>query len=136
MADGDGRDPKDASLHDGVQCDAIGCIGRLADGRRVSFALSVEAFAEDCARAAVVVSPRSAPGDCAAILIDRNTWRANGAVALRWTGDRFDLTTARPVGYERPWARGARNVSESTAKPVRPAALDATPRVQDLEAGD
>ena len=28
-ADGDGRDPKDKSLHDGVACDAIGCIGRL-----------------------------------------------------------------------------------------------------------
>jgi competence protein ComEC len=72
MADGDGRDPKEASLHDGVLCDAAGCIGRLADGRRVSFALSAEAFAEDCTRAAVVVSPRTAPGDCAATLIDRN----------------------------------------------------------------
>ena len=61
MADGDGRDPKDARLHVGVQCDTAGCIGRLADGRLVSVALSVEAFAEDCARAAVVISARSAP---------------------------------------------------------------------------
>ena len=136
MADEDARAVKDASLHDGVQCDAVGCIGRLADGRLVSFVLSVEGFAEDCARAAVVVSPRAAPRHCAATLIDRNTWRANGAVALRWTGDRFALSAARPAGYERPWARGARSVSESTSKPVRPAALDATPRVQDLEAGD
>ncbi len=30
MADGDEREPKDASLRDGVQCDAVGCIGRLA----------------------------------------------------------------------------------------------------------
>src|SRR5450631_1319178 len=41
---------------DGVKCDAAGCIGRLFDGRLVSKALSAEAFAEDCAHAAVVVS--------------------------------------------------------------------------------
>jgi competence protein ComEC len=93
-ADEYARADKDASLHDGVQCDAVGCIGRLADGRLVSFVLSVEGFAEDCARAAVVVSAREAPRHCAATLIDRNIWRANGAVALRWTGDRFALSAA------------------------------------------
>jgi competence protein ComEC len=135
MADGDGRDAKDASLRDGVQCDAVGCIGRLADGRLVSFVLSVEAFAEDCARAAVVASPREAPAACAALLIDRKVWRANGAIALRWTGDRFELSAARPPGYERPWARGP-NSTESVPALKRPAAPDATPRAQDLEAGD
>jgi competence protein ComEC len=55
-AGADARTPKDASLNTGVTCDAIGCIGRLADGRLASMALDVEAFAEDCARAAVVVS--------------------------------------------------------------------------------
>ncbi len=136
MADGDGREPKDAGLNGGVQCDAAGCIGRLADGRLVSFVLSVEAFAEDCARAAVVVSPRQAPGDCAALLIDRRAWRANGAVALRWTGDRFTLSAARPPDYERPWARGPVNVSETVSAPRRLSAPDATPRPADLEAGD
>ena len=85
LADGDGRSPNDASLHGGVQCDAVGCIGRLADGGLVSMALSAEAFAEDCARAAVVVSAREGPSTCAATLIDRRAWRAHGAVALRWT---------------------------------------------------
>ena len=135
MADGDGREPKDASLRDGVQCDAIGCIGRLSDGRLVSFALSADAFAEDCARAAVVASPREAPGACRALLIDRNAWRAHGAIALRWTGAGFELSAARPAGYERPWARGPRDV-ESTPTPTRPAAPDATPKAEDLEAGD
>ena len=32
-ADADARTPKDASLGNGVTCDAIGCIGRLGDGR-------------------------------------------------------------------------------------------------------
>jgi competence protein ComEC len=135
-ANEDIRAVKDASLHDGVRCDAAGCIGRLADGRLVSFVLSVEAFAEDCTRAAVVVSARAAPGDCAAILIDRNAWRANGAIALRWTGGHFALSAARPPGYERPWAQSLHSVSKSDLNAIRPTARDATPRVNDLEPGD
>ena len=122
-------------MHDGVQCDAAGCIGRLSDGRLASQALSAEAFTEDCARAAVVVSPR-APGDYNALLIDRKAWRANGALALRWTGDRFELKAARPPGYERPWARAPREPAEAAQAPTRPAARDATPRTEDMEIGD
>ena len=129
-ADGDARSVKDTGLRDGVACDAIGCIGQLADGRLASEALSAEAFAEDCARAAIVVSPQNAPGDCAAILIDRKVWRANGAVALRWVANHFEQSNARPPGHERPWARGPRGATESATAP------DATPRAHDLEAGD
>ena len=135
-ADGDARTVKDAALHDGVRCDAAGCIGRLADGRLVSMALSAEAFAEDCTRAAVVVSAREAPGDCAALLLDRKAWRGNGAMALRWTGDRFEQSAARRPGYERPWARSPREPAEAAQAPTRPASRDATPRTDDLEAGD
>jgi len=82
-ADGDARPVKDATLHDGVRCDPAGCIGRLPDGRMVSFAQSVEAFAEDCRRAAVVASPREAPGGCQALLIDRKAWLGHGAALDR-----------------------------------------------------
>jgi competence protein ComEC len=133
MADGDNRVPDNKTLHDGVRCDGIGCIGRFADGRLASMALTVEAFAEDCARAAVVVSAREAPGDCAAALIDRKTWRAHGATTLRWNGNRFEETYAQPPGYDRPWARAAPVASETPA-PSTP--RDATPRQDDLEAGD
>jgi competence protein ComEC len=34
MADGDGREPTDPTLREGVRCDAVGCIGRLAGWRR------------------------------------------------------------------------------------------------------
>ncbi len=135
MADGDGRLPTDKTLHDGVRCDAIGCIGHLADGRLASMVLNIEAFAEDCARAAVVVSAREAPGDCTARLIDRRTWRAHGATTLRWNGNRFEETYAQPPGYDRPWAR-AMPVAAELASSTRPAARDATPRVEDLEPGD
>jgi competence protein ComEC len=130
-ADGDARAPKDPSLNNGVRCDAAGCIGRLADGRLAAMALSVEAFEEDCRRAAVVVSPREAPGACTALLVDRKAWRANGAMSLRWNGERFEQQAARPAGYDRPWARPPRVTAEPTSSPARPASRDATPRTDD-----
>lgn len=132
-ADGDGRLVTDKSLKDGVRCDPAGCTTKLADGRLVSMALAAEAFNEDCARATVVVSPRSAPGACAAALIDRDRWRSHGAITLRWTGEAFEMIAARPTGYERPWARGPQAIANA---PTRPAAQDATPRIEDLEASD
>jgi len=134
-ADADARDPKDASLQNGVACDAIGCIGRLADGRLVSYAQSLEALAEDCKRAVAVVSPREAKLPCAAALVDRRAWREKGAIALRWTGTRFEEMAARPVGLDRPWARGPQ--SEAAAPPTtQPGVIDATPRREELEPGD
>ncbi|MGH6788656.1 MAG: ComEC/Rec2 family competence protein [Pseudolabrys sp.] len=134
-ADADARTPKDKSLGEGVRCDEAGCVGHLANGKLVSMALSAEAFAEDCARAVVVISPREAPSACAALLIDRNVWRANGAMALRWTGEHFEQTAARPAGYERPWAQGPRVPAEAAqTTPTKP--RDATPKADDLEAGD
>ena len=132
LADGDGRTPKDASLRDGVHCDAIGCIGRLTDGRLVSMALSAEAFAEDCARAAVVVSPREAPA-CAAMLIDRKVWRAMAPSRCAGRGDRFEQSAARPAGYERPWARRSAERNAQQRGRRRPTRRRET---EDLEAGD
>jgi competence protein ComEC len=134
-ANGDDRTVKDASLNAGVRCDEVGCLGRLKDGRLVSMAWAPEAFLEDCTRAAVVVSAREAPGDCSALLIDRKVWRSQGAVALRWVGDRFEQTVARPQGIDRPWAR-APALTANTISPARPVSPDATPRPEDLEAGD
>lgn len=131
-ADADPRDLKDKTLGEGVRCDSVGCIGRLADGRLVSYALAPDAFAEDCTRASLVVSVRHAPGDCAATLIDRNVWRARGAIALRLTEIGFDEIDARPAGYDRPWARPPHLASRHRT----PTSLDATPKPQDLELGD
>ena len=101
-ADADARTPKDGSLGNGVTCDAVGCIGRLGDSRLVSIVVGIEAFAEDCARAAVVFSDRESPADCNAMLVDRAIWQSYGAVALRWTGDRFTQTVALPRSQDRP----------------------------------
>jgi competence protein ComEC len=95
-------------LDRGIACDPAGCIGRLADGALVAIPRSVEAFAEDCGRAVLVVSQRQAPAGCTAnrniALVDRKVWRQSGAVALRRVGDGFETTPARPPGYNRPWA--------------------------------
>ena len=71
-ADGDARAHTDKSLGEGIRCDRAGCVGRLADGRLIALARTIEAFEEDCRRAAVVASPREAPPHCAALVIDRN----------------------------------------------------------------
>ncbi len=139
-ADADPRTPKDASLGQGIACDAAGCIGRLRDGALVAIARSIEAFEEDCRRAALVVSARAAPAPCAALLIDRPVTRRSGAIALRRLGEGFELTATRPAGYDRPWARaGARTGEGPETRPARPTSSpprDATPREEDLEAGD
>jgi competence protein ComEC len=135
-ADGDGRDAKDPTLRDGIACDAIGCAGRLQDGRLVSMALKVEAFAEDCERAAVVTSAREAQTSCTATLIDRNSWRAHGAISLHWNGREFETMAARPPGYDRPWARALQSENETANASGRLAAREATPRTQGLEADD
>jgi len=127
---------KDPTLGDGVNCDAIGCIGRLGDGRLISMVLGPEAFAEDCARAAVVVSLREAASpNCAATLVDRNVWRAGGAVTLRWKADQFEETVTLPPRYDRPWGHGAGSAAGRTQPPM-PLSGDTTPRPQDLEAED
>jgi len=130
-ADADGRDLKGASLNDGVRCDAIGCTAPLQDGRLAAMALSTESFAEDCTRAAVVISPRTAYRPCAAELIDRKISQARGAIALRWTGETFERVEAQPAGYDRPWARAREQREPENSSPP-----DATPRSEDLEAGD
>jgi competence protein ComEC len=129
-ADADGRVANDKTLGEGVRCDDIGCVGRLRGGRLVAMPLSAEAFAEDCARAFVVVSPREAPGGCRALLLDRKAWRAHGALALQITGDTVAVSEARPAGYERPWTPQPRRSAPS------PIPRDATPPSGTLEPGD
>jgi competence protein ComEC len=163
-ADADARTAKDATLGEGITCDEIGCVGRLPDGSIVTLARTLEALEEDCRRATLVVSARVAPPGCDALVIDRKVWQRNGALALRRVIKASDIkasdikasdikasdikasdikaseiTAARPNGTDRPWARPGRQPEASAGTP-RPAAQtqprDATPRTDDLEAGD
>jgi len=137
-ADADARLPGDKTLSSGVRCDETGCIGTLRDGRLAAVALAADAFAEDCVRAAVVISqrqlPSGEPSDCQAVLIDRPTWRERGALALRIEGKDFDVRAARPSGEQRPWSQPPRR--EAAPALQRPASRDATPPASGLEADD
>jgi competence protein ComEC len=135
-ADADARTPKDASLGNGVTCDAVGCIGSLSDNRLISMAMGIEAFAEDCARAAVVISDRESPADCNAMLVDRAISQSYGAVALRWTGDRFMQTVALPRSQDRPWTHRARAISENAEPMRRQPQRGAEPSQDDLTPDD
>src|SRR5712671_1626749 len=80
-ADADPRQPTDASLAEGVSCDEAGCVGQTADGGFVTLALRPDALADDCERAALVVTVRQAPPSCASPVIDRDRLRRQGPLA-------------------------------------------------------
>jgi competence protein ComEC len=131
-ADADARTVKDRSLSDGITCDPIGCVARLADGTIVTLVLAAEAFAEDCRRAALVVSQRTAPG-CAATVIDRTVWPRAGATALYRAARGWETISANPPGYDRPWARPPRGPADVSA-PATPVPTIATPRTTPRDA--
>jgi len=137
-ADADARAPNDSTLGEGIRCDPAGCVGKLRDGSLVAIARTTEAFEEDCRRAVLVVSARDAPPGCAALVVDRQVWRRSGAMALRRLGERFEITTTRPLGFDRPWRRAVAPENDAPAPPrgMPPQPRDATPREEDLEAGD
>ncbi len=141
-ADADGRDVKDRALGQGIACDASGCIGRLADGARVAYALTPEAFEDDCREAVLVVAARAPPPPgCAAMVISRETWRARGALALRRTPGGFAIRSVRAADFDRPWSpasprrRAGRSADEpSAAASAQTPPHDATPQPKDIEA--
>jgi competence protein ComEC len=144
-ADGDARDAGDSSVKAGFACDPDGCVARLPDGAVVAVSRSAAAFADDCTRAALIVTVRAVPADCAATVIDRATLRKTGAVALTWRNGRFETAAARPEGIERPWTRrreagAGGNAGQSTAVSgaptgrALPAHRDATPLQPDADA--
>jgi competence protein ComEC len=136
-ADADARAPNDPALRQGVDCDDIGCVARLADGTIVALPFAAQAFEEDCRHAALVVSQRTAPPACAATRIDRSVWPRSGASVLYRNGKDWQTVPAYPAGYDRPWAKAAPR-QEGAEAPVasRPAGRDATPRAEDLSAED
>ncbi len=140
-ADADGRDVHDRTFGNGISCDPLGCIGKLAGGGVVSYALVPDAFEDDCRRAVLIVTTRDPPPDCAATVIGRDLWRRRGALALRREGSGFVIEAARPPNFDRPWApapRPAQSIANSEADPSTTAnhapPRDATPRQEDIEA--
>jgi len=137
-----GADPRtatDASLTAGVSCDDHGCVMQSAGGAFIAQALRAEALADDCERAALIVTTRPAPAGCAASVIDAGRLRRQGAMALRRSREGFVVESVRPGGIDRPWSPAAADEGGADATVLaRPAttprAIDATPSEADLQA--
>jgi competence protein ComEC len=81
----------------GVGCDPLGCVAGRPEAT-IALVLDPAAFAEDCNRADVVVSPLVGPPTCAArLLLDRRALQRTGAVALRFDDSRIAMASARPA---------------------------------------
>jgi competence protein ComEC len=130
-ADADSRLGTDPSLSEGVSCDEAGCVTQLADGALVALALRPDALADDCERAALVVTARQPPPACPPPAIDLDRLRRQGAMALQRTRNGFAVAAVKPKGVDRPWSPavegGAENETTLTPHPVAPRAIDATP---------
>ncbi len=101
-ADGDGRPGAQAT--GGSVCDRIGCTLRLADGRAVALLKDRRGFAQDCAKASVLITALAAPPGCAAALvIDRAYLASHGAVAIRVEPNGFILADTHEPGRTLPW---------------------------------
>ncbi|OAF02431.1 competence protein ComEC [Bradyrhizobium centrolobii] len=139
-ADADPRSAGDASLGNGVSCDETGCVAPLADGRLIALALRVDALEDDCSRAALVVTARPAPPDCAAMVVDREHLARQGGLALARRGDGFAVQTVRVRGANRPWSPAIAGdgyyESNLAPRPAAPRSRDATPSEADLQTED
>jgi competence protein ComEC len=111
--DGDERVPEDAiaARRDGVKCDAFGCTAVAANGTLIAVSLRRDALAEDCARAAIVVSAEPTRGTCKGpeLVIDRFNVLDNGAYAV-WVGKGLRVETVQDERGDRPWSQPPRFV--------------------------
>ncbi len=102
---GDNRAPDDPTLRQGVACDSAGCVGRLADGRRLALVTRPDALREDCRRADFAITPLAAPPDCAGgRVLDAAHFRRHGATRAWFAPDGgWRLERARDPAIDRPW---------------------------------
>lgn len=140
-ADADARTAADASLGGGVSCDPSGCVTQGPGGAFVALAMRPEALADDCERAALIVTARPAPQGCAASVIDAERLRRHGALVLRRTGAGYAVDAVKPGGIDRPWSPAVPGDGESETVLRTPAAaprpaVDATPAETDLQGDD
>ncbi len=99
----------------------------------------MDAFADDCARALLIVTARQAPPTCAAAVIDQGRLRRQGTLALWRRGNEFVAEPVKPRGFDRPWSPAPGDADGDVplvARPAAPRAQDATPSESDLQSED
>jgi competence protein ComEC len=116
-ADADGRQATEALTRTG--CDKLGCVGYLGGGKAIALILDRAAFAEDCTRADIIVTPLFAPRGCVAgMVIDREKLKETGALTLSFVKDRVETRAARAPDEDRPWSRAPKRRWGQSAPPA------------------
>jgi competence protein ComEC len=114
--------PVDTQSADGrLRCDAVGCLYRGSGGQQVAIARSIEALADDCAGADVLLSLVPVRRRCPGVryVVDRfDIWR-NGAHAI-WldNGRGVRIENTRRARGERPWVPRPETRPRPAARPV------------------
>jgi competence protein ComEC len=116
-------------------------VSEAVGGGFVALALRPEALADDCERAALVVTARQPPAACAASVIDLDRLRRQGALALRRSRDGLAVDAVKPRGIDRPWSPALPGDGEAEAtilapRPAAPRTIDATPAEADVQADE
>jgi competence protein ComEC len=139
-SDGDARAADDATLALGARCDDAGCAVQMADGRHVTIAKRADAFADDCEKAAIIVTARQPPPACKARVFNQQRLQQTGSLALYGKGSEFAVRAVTPIGSNRPWARNALEADETgegtAARSATSRPADATPSLESLPPED
>jgi competence protein ComEC len=105
-ADGDGRAVKEVASGKGFQCDLSACLV-LVKGLLVSYATRPDALAQDCSRAAILITPLDIAGSCPAprLVIGRKALKEQGASAIFIGPDGgLRVENAAALRGVRPWS--------------------------------
>ena len=121
-ADADARPAARCLAHRGRLLRRRGLRG--ADGRRpfVALTLRPDALADDCERAALMVTARQAPPACRSAVIDRDRLRRQGAMALAANRGRICGRRGQAKGVDRPWSPAAAGDTEAEPTALGPRA--------------
>jgi competence protein ComEC len=105
--DGDSRSIADAiaSPRDNIHCDADGCIANLRSRMTLAFPSRIDAFAEDCERADILIAATAPPAGCARprLLLKRDAVEDAGGYAI-WLSPLRTESVQQSRG-NRPWSR-------------------------------
>ncbi|MBN9534026.1 MAG: ComEC/Rec2 family competence protein [Alphaproteobacteria bacterium] len=117
VRDGDGRTVEAATGGPAIRCDALGCVAETKAVGTIAAPLRAAAIAQDCVRAAIVISARPARRLCSGprLVIDRFDTAREGGYAI-WFDEKFKVKTVSAARGERPW-----NPKRNPRPPVKPA---------------
>jgi competence protein ComEC len=120
-SDGDARRPADVLRAKGFTCDGVGCTAK-AKNLEIAIARHPSSFADDCAKAHILIAGPPRPPGCTKPLavIDRQSLRHDGTHALYLEQDAANaiariakIDTVASMRGERPWTRRQHRVSSS-----------------------